>query len=370
MKSGDEMDKKNSFVKNVACFTLCGTLLWGSFSFGGKVGEANNKLFSIFEKLSYNSTSADIKSFSSYDDVYISTGYSSGSYKSAAVSSTPTDIKTLKKQAEELFKNYTKAGNIKETQMGATSKTITYGKVKIDNKTSDTVNVKKLLDTAPEYKKITKDDPYILIYHTHSTEGYEMLDLGWYSEEYNSRTDDKAKNMVRVGDELTRVLEQAGFNVIHDRNIYDKNYNGAYSRSRVSVESYLKKYPSIQITLDVHRDAIHYDSGTRCKPTAEINGKKAAQVMIISGCEGNGVEDFPDYIKNLGFATHLQNEVEEKYESLMRPIFFCNRKYNMDVTPCSLLLEFGTDANTLEEAVYSAYLIGTALANMLEENIK
>jgi stage II sporulation protein P len=41
----------------------------------------------------------------------------------------------------------------------------------------------------------------------------------------------------------------------------------------------------------------------------------------------------------------------------------------MNVTPCSLLLEFGTDANTLEEAVYSARLIGDSLGVLLNKNI-
>ena len=252
--------------------------------------------------------------------------------------------------------------------MGATGKTITYGVVKVDNKTSESVNIKSLLNQKPSLGEITKEKPYILIYHTHTTEGYELLDLGWYAKEYNSRTKDESKNMVRVGDELTRVLQEAGYNVIHDRNIYDASYDGAYARSRVSVEKYLKKYPSIKITLDVHRDAIQYSDGTKCKPTAEINGKKASQVMIISGCEGDGVESFASWKQNLVFATHLQSQAEEMYPCLMRPVFFCNRKYNMDVTPCSLLLEFGTDANTLEESVYSAQLIGNALAELLDKN--
>ena len=91
--------------------------------------------------------------------------------------------------------------------------------------------------------------------------------------------------------------------------------------------------------------------------------------MIISGCEGNGVSGFENWEKNLVFALSLQNSVEEKYSGLMRPVFFCHRKYNMNVTPCSLLLEFGTDANTLEEAVYSASLVGEALGGMLNDNL-
>ena len=92
--------------------------------------------------------------------------------------------------------------------------------------------------------------------------------------------------------------------------------------------------------------------------------------MIISGCESNGVEGFGSWHENLVFALDLQKTAEENAQGLMRPLFFCNRKYNMDVTPCSLLLEFGTDANTLEEAVYSAQLIGEALVKMLDKEVE
>lgn len=362
---------KNNGLKTLFCLVLCVSLIACTLLKGESIGAFVSNIVADVNGLNGQSGFYESKgSGNFYSEIYAITGYGGGSYVNASVSTTPTDIETLKKQAEELFKSYTKAGDIKETHMGATSKTLTYGVVEVDNKTDEAISLKNLLNEKASYGEITQDEPYILIYHTHSTEGYEMLDLGWYSKEYNSRTKDTSKNMVRVGDELTRVLEEAGFKVIHDRNIYDESYNGAYSRSRVSVEKYLQKYPSIKVTLDVHRDAIHYSDGTKCKPTAEINGKKAAQVMIISGCEGDGVEDFPHWKKNLVFALDLQSQAEEMFPELMRPVFFCNRKYNMDVTPCSLLLEFGTDANTLEEAVYSAQLIGDALAEALNKNME
>jgi len=240
----------------------------------------------------------------------------------------------------------------------------------VNNKTeTKKVNIKKELSKNASFGKITKDEPYILVYHTHTTEGYELLDKGWYSDDYVSRTDNLNKTVVRVGEEIVSRLEKAGFKVIHDKTIYDANYNGAYSRSLKTVEKILKENPSIVITLDVHRDAIEYSSGTKCKPTATINGKKAAQVMIITGAEEGDIKDYPDWNKNLTFAVALQNKVEENYKGLMRPIFFCQRKYNMHVTPCSLLLEMGTDANTLEEAVYSGRLIGDSLVELLEENM-
>lgn len=365
------MSGNKSGMKGFLCICLCVGLLICSFSMGDYAAVATQMLVNQYNNFE-NSVNQSPKGAGSDGAKVIVEGYGGGDYANANVNvnASPQDIESLKKQAQELYKNYKKTGDIDEKQMGATSKTLRFGIVEVDNKTETVISLKELLSVKPAYNKITNAEPYILIYHTHSTEGYEMLDLGWYSNQYNSRTSDKAKNMIRVGDELTKTLEEAGFKVIHDRNIYDSSYNGAYSRSRVSVEKYLKQYPSIQITLDVHRDAIHYESGTKCKPTAVINGKKAAQVMIISGCEGDGVENFPSWKKNLVFALGLQSSAEEKYNGLMRPVFFCNRKYNMDVTPCSLLLEFGTDANTLEEAVYSAQLIGDALGEMLNKEMK
>ncbi len=359
----------NKSLKGVLSFGLCAVLLGCSVWGGGSFGEVTGTLFErLCNNKEINAVIGTNNAFSE-ETVFSVSGYGGGGYANT-VSNTPTDIETLKKQAQAQYKNYKKSGDISEQQMGATSKTISYGVVDVDNKTGESISVKNLLAKTPSYKTITKDKPCILIYHTHSTEGYEMLDLGWYSNQYVSRTTDKAKNMIRVGDELTKTLEAAGYKVIHDRNIYDESYNGAYSRSRVGVEKYLEQYPEIQITLDVHRDAIHYESGTKCKPTATVNGKKAAQVMIISGCEGNGVEGFDSWKENLVFALDLQKTAEESARGLMRPLYFCNRKYNMDVTPCSLLLEFGTDANTLEEAVYSAQLIGEALVKMLDEEVE
>ena len=282
----------------------------------------------------------------------------------------PDDIKKLMSDAEALYAGFEKTGSISEKQLGGSSLTLRYGRVSVDDKTDEhKPDIKALLEKKPSFGNITKDEPYILVYHTHTTEGYELLDKGFYSSEYNSRTEDGSKTVVRVGDALCAQLEKAGFKVIHDRTVYDANYNGAYSRSLVTVEKYLKKYPSIVLTLDVHRDAIQYDSGTKCKPTAVIDGKKAAQVMIISGCEEGDITDFPSWQQNLVFALALHNAVEERAEGLMRPVFFCRRKYNMNVTPCSLLLEFGTDANTLDEAVYSSALVGRALGALLNKSL-
>ncbi len=366
------MKRRSNFTSNFMCLLLCFCLVAGALFSDEIIGDAFLKAVQGVTMLKNTALKTEIAVNGNFsgeiNSLFSPQGFGGGEYLEKDIAETPADIVELKSEAQKLYSGLSKSGDIKEQQL--ISGNTAYGNVQVNNKTDEEIDIKALLNSKPSYGNITKDEPYILVYHTHTTEGYELLDKGWYSEDYNSRTKDSAKNMVRVGEELVKYLEEAGFKVIHDKSIYDSSYNGAYSRSLVSVEKYLEQYPSIVLTLDVHRDAIHYDSGTKCKPTAVINGKKAAQVMIISGCEGDGVEDFPKWKNNLIFALSLQNAVSERYSGLMRPVFFCNRKYNMNVTPCSLLLEFGTDANTLEEAVYSAALVGESLGRMLNKELK
>lgn len=369
------LKRKNNFINTLLCLLICVSLVssvfYGGDYIGGRIVETVSELFSL--KKDFQSADLSINTAFNNDSstTFSPSGFGGGGYNVVTYKNgTPSDILELMEEAKGIYKNLKKTGDIKEQQFCTSATGTSYGAVSVNNRTDENISIKNLLNETPEYKTITKDEPYILVYHTHTTETYELLDLGWYSNENDTRSKDPRKNMVRVGEELVKELEKAGYKVIHDKTVYDSSYNGAYGRSLVSVEKYLKKYPSIVLTLDVHRDAIHYDNGTKSKPTAEINGKKAAQVMIISGCEGDGIEDFPKWKENLTFALHLQNTVEEKYDGLMRPVFFCNRKYNMNVTPCSLLLEFGTDANTLEEAVYSASLIGKSISELLDKELK
>ena len=173
--------------------------------------------------------------------------------------------------------------------------------------------------------------------------------------------------MIAVGNEIVKQLEAAGYTVIHDTELYDyPSYNGAYDRTAEMIDKYMEEYPTLEVLLDIHRDAIQYDSGTKVKPTAVINNKKAAQMMIISGCEEQNVSGFPDWKYNLRFALQIQKAVEDKYPGLMRPVFFCARKYNMHKSHNSLLIEMGTDANTIDEAKYSGSLLGDALVDVLD----
>lgn len=217
----------------------------------------------------------------------------------------------------------------------------------------------------PNFTVTETDEPQILIYHTHTTESFEPYVRDKYDANFNYRTTDDTKNMIMVGDAIQAELEAAGYSVIHATDIHDyPSYNGSYARSRETILPILEQYPSIKVALDIHRDAISGD-GTAAQPYVDIDGREAAQVMIISGCD-DGTLDMPDYMKNFHFACCLQQQLESDHPGLTRPILFDYRHYNQDLTTGSLLIEVGSHCNTLEQAQYSGQLIGQSLSSLLD----
>ncbi|MDE7290023.1 MAG: stage II sporulation protein P [Oscillospiraceae bacterium] len=218
---------------------------------------------------------------------------------------------------------------------------------------------------APDFEIEKNNEPQVLIMHTHATESYEPYERDFYDSSFNSRTTDPNMNMAAVGDAIAEQLEAAGITVLHDTTMHDyPSYNDSYDRSRETVQKILEENPSIKIVLDIHRDAIERESGERIAPVAEIDGKNAAQVMIISGCD-DGTMGMPNYLKNFRFASLLQQQLESDYQGLTRPILFDYRKYNQDLTTGSILIEVGGHANSVDQAVYSGELIGKSLAKAL-----
>ena len=285
-----------------------------------------------------------------------------------SITDTPQDILEMQRAAEALTANAERGGTIVEKQYDSANATAVFKNITVRNTTpSHGIDIQSALEKPVTLSVENKAEPTVLIFHTHTTECYEMLNLGWYTADYVTRSEDPARNMVRVGTALCEELEKMGIGVIHDTQIHDAKYTGAYDRSRESIEKIMQENPSIKVVIDVHRDAIKQSDGTRVKPTATVNGKKAAQIMIIAGCEDGKVTSFPSWEENLTFALRLQEIAETEYPGLMRPLLFSARKYNMDVTPCSVLLEMGSDSNTLEEAEYSGRLIGTALGKLVSE---
>lgn len=227
------------------------------------------------------------------------------------------------------------------------------------------------LDLMEEFKKevkipVKKGEPSVLIYHTHTCESFLSNYSGFYYKDQNFRSTEK--NITDVGEKLKEALEAEGYTVIHDTAFYDAPvFNGAYGRSMDSVKDWLEKYPSIQVTIDMHRDSLGEAEGDRYKPTVKIDGRKAAQMMIIAGCDPTGELEYENWYENLLFALKIQAKGEEMYPGLMRPLMFCRRSYNMEATDTSFLVEVGTEVNTLAEAEYSGHMLGKILAEVLDD---
>lgn len=285
---------------------------------------------------------------------------------SSSFYSTPSDIRSLMEEAQANGQNDKKDGDIKEFTYGSDGATDKYERVIVRNTNKAEINIKEILSQKSDLS-VNKSEPSVLIFHSHTTESYQLLDRSFYAVGFIPRSNDENRNMVRVGEEICREIEKAGYKVIHDKKIHDYVYSSAYDDSRKSVIEYLKKYNSIKVILDIHRDAIQTDDGTKIKPVTTLMGRKAAQLMIITGCgeEGSGVENFPHWRQNLIFACELQDVLEEKFPTITRPVFFCPRRYNMNLSHTSLLVEVGSDANTLDEACFSGRCLGAAVSEIL-----
>ena len=231
---------------------------------------------------------------------------------------------------------------------------------------TETVRAECSVDSIPAVE-LYSDEPQILILHTHTTESYEPYEKDWYDESYTSRSADPGNGVVAVGEAIAGQLAAAGINVIHDCTMHDLTYNGAYSRSLGTALGVLDRYPSVKIVLDIHRDAIEYEDGTRVSAVTDIDGKKAAQTMIICAAD-DGTYGVPGFMNNLHFASALQQSMESRYPTLTRPVLFQYCQYNQQVSPGALLIEVGSHGNSIDQAVYSGELIGKSLAELLKDN--
>ena len=242
------------------------------------------------------------------------------------------------------------------------------GRTYISNSTDYSLAVQDLQQ--PFSAVLTGDGPQVLILHTHGSEGYTPApgeEVVWSG---NYRTTDTRYNVVRVGDEIARVLGEAGISVLHDRTLYDyPSYNEAYDRSLAAVQTYLAQYPSIQFVLDVHRDAIEDAEGNQYKVVSAVEEGTAAQMTLVVGSDGSGLTH-PNWMDNLRLAVALQEETLREYPTLMRPMLLRNSRYNQHVAPGALLLEVGAAGNAPEEAVLAGQLFAQRMAEVLQARSK
>ncbi|MGN0250472.1 MAG: stage II sporulation protein P, partial [Oliverpabstia sp.] len=192
------------------------------------------------------------------------------------------------------------------------------------------------------------ENPQILIYHTHSQEGY-----------IDSVPGDENTTVIGVGNYLESLLRDIfGYQVIHMKDAFDMA-NGTLERSKAynyalpAVEKVLEENPSVQVVIDLHRDGVPDDRHL----VTEINGKPTAQIMYFNGLSrtvSNGsLDSLPNpYIEdNLAFSFQMSVQAARYYPELTRCIYLKGYRYNLHVRPRSMLLEVGAQTNTVEEAM-------------------
>lgn len=274
----------------------------------------------------------------------------SGAFEEVVIPDKPDD-------AGEVLKRSYSTGTINAVQIGD-------GLIK--NATSVPNNVVEQEGSKlPEFTIQADGSPEVLIVSTHATEAFLPYDTDWFAQDYTFRSTDNSNNITVVSDAIAHQLTLNGIGVIVDKTQHDyPSYTGSYERSAVTVQQYLDLYPSIKVVLDVHRDAIQISENQIVAPIATINGKEAAQIMIISGCD-DGTMNMPNYMENLKFSALLQSQMEGDFEGLTRPVLFDYRKYNQDLSTGSILIEVGGHGNTIEQAIYSGELLGDSLSKVL-----
>ena len=199
---------------------------------------------------------------------------------------------------------------------------------------------------------LKENAPTVLILHTHATEGYAGTD--------GYRSQNPEENMVSIGAEIARVLEAGGIRVLHDTTFHDDpNYNTSYASARQTIQRYLAQHPSIQLVLDIHRDASD-NVGEQMVTSATVGGQHSAQLMMVVGTDAGG-NLHPNWQENLSLALKLTALLEQENPGICRPINLRSERFNMDLTHGSLLVEVGAAGNTREEALIAANALAQAV---------
>ncbi len=215
----------------------------------------------------------------------------------------------------------------------------------------------------PEKLAFEKKAPEVFIYHSHTSESYMPISTG------NFHTMDDKYNVLSVGRIMTQVLEkQYKYKVLHDKTYHDTvSYAYSYANSLISLKENINKHKSLKVFLDVHRDG--FSSSLKQEQiderkkgyTVKVDKKDAARVMLVIGKQN------PNYEELEKFAVYIKKKMDKLYPGLFLRIDKKDAKYNQYVSDYSMLIEIGCSYNTIEEANYTAELMGIVMGEVLKD---
>lgn len=239
-------------------------------------------------------------------------------------------------------------------------------------KDADAVELNDLVDYRPDiealllsplYWDLTGTEPTVLILHTHATESYTKEPGQIYEEDSDYRTFNASYNMLSIGEELTRVLTAGGISVLHDRTLHDyPSFSGSYDHARQTIRAYLEAFPSITMVIDLHRDALNFEEEPQLSTMATVGTQSSAQLMLVAGTDHN--VSYTGWQETLALNVKLTAVLEKMYPGITRPIQLRPQRFNLDMTPGSLLVEVGANGDTHAEALVAVRALGAAILAM------
>ena len=175
----------------------------------------------------------------------------------------------------------------------------------------------------------------VMIYHTHTLE--DFID---------------GTTVVDAGEDLARKLTEKGYEVIHIKENFSKNYNAAYKASGEFLQG--EDLSQYDLIIDYHRNAL--DSAN----TVNVWGNDSARAMFVySKASANY-----DSCRNLG------NVIKDNLEDgvYMRDYEYNHgiRNFNTDLSPNMLLLEAGNNNNN----IWQIKRLNTHLVNSIDKCFK
>lgn len=369
------------------CMSYAGEIMFPSASYmsGTLDCEANGlldfaQMYGLLHPFSYNISTENEAVEAMQAEVISSDGVNienakkivSDSFESLAETENDEDIETVSEMEniEEAHDDtYNSAAEFDATGIEYDVGTLTYDFLlnnfyTVDGTTSissDRLNASKLLSKDMTIKN-DATAPQILIYHTHSQEGF-----------VDSKSSDSSTTIVGVGEYLAQLLrDNYGYNVIHDTTSYDVidgkiDRNKAYSLASSNISKILKENPSIEVVIDLHRDGI--EGG---KVVTDINGKPTAKIMFFNGLSYTNKNGEISHLQNpyiednLSFSLKLQIEAAKYYPGFTRKIYLKGYRYNLHLRPKALLIEAGAQNNTLEEELNAMEPLADVLNRVLK----
>ena len=222
------------------------------------------------------------------------------------------------------------------------------------------LNADELLAKDMHINQKTKG-PKVLIFHTHSQEDF-----------VDSVKGDPNTSIVGIGKYLAEKLNALGIETMHHDGVYDLidgklDRSRAYEFSEVGVKEILNQYPSIEVVIDLHRDGVAENKHL----VTEINGKQTAKIMYFNGLSRTKTNGDIAYLKNpyiqdnLSFSLQMQLATESMYPGFARRIYLKGYRYSLHMMPKSLLIEAGSQTNTVEEMKNAMDLLANILNDVL-----